>query len=195
MKIENNLHKYLNNITPISEKDFEKGFSFFKKLSLQKGDYFVRENTICRQIAFINIGILRTFYFNENSEDTTSCFCIENNLTSSFKSFILQEPSKLSIQALEETELLVIDYNDLQKLYIESPIWGKIGRLIAEREYIGMEKYASVLNNETAKTKYLRLMNEQPQIIQKVSNQYIASYLGITSRTLSRIKLEISKKI
>lgn len=195
MKIENNLHQFLNNITLISEEDFENGFQYFRKVVLKKGDYFVKEDTICKQIAFINFGILRTFYFNERSEDTTSCFCTENNLTSSYKSFIVQEPSKLSIQAIEETELWVINYDDLQKLYVESPIWGKIGRLIAEREYIGMEKYASVLNNEKAKIKYLRLINEEPKIVQKVANQYIASYLGITSRTLSRIKLEISIKI
>lgn len=193
--MKKNLFQFLKNITSISNQEFESGFQYFEKIVLEKGDYFVKENTICKQIAFISKGILRTFYINEKPEDTTSCFCTENNLTSAYKSFILQEPSKLNIQALEKTELLVINYNDLQKLYIESPIWGKIGRLIAENEYIGMEKYASVLNNETAKTKYLRLMNEQPEIIQKVANQFIASYLGITSRTLSRIKSEISKEI
>lgn len=193
--MKNNLLQFLNNITSITDNEFDNGFQYFRKIVLDKGDYFVIENSICREIAYINKGILRTFYFNEKSEDTTSCFCIENNLTSAYKSFILQEPSKLNIQALEETELLIISYNDLQKLYIESPVWGKFGRLIAEKEYIGMEKYASVLNNETAKSKYLRLMKEQPQIIQKVANQHIASYLGISSRTLSRIKFEISKKI
>ena len=193
--MKKNLFQFLENITSISNQEFENGFQYFDKIVLEKGDYFVQENTICKQIAFINKGILRTFYINEKFEDTTSCFCTKNNLTSAYKSFILQEPSRLNIQALEKSELLVINYNDLQKLYIESSIWGKIGRLIAEKEYIGMEKYASVLNNETARTKYLRLMNEQPQIIQKVANQFIASYLGITSRTLSRIKSEILKEI
>lgn len=190
-----NLFQFLNNITSISKEDFENGLLYFKRVLLKKGDFFVKQNTICKQIAFINYGSLRTFYFNDKEEDITSCFCVENNLTSSYKSFITQEPSHLNIQALEETELLVIDYDNLQKLYSENAIWSKIGRLIAEKEYIGMEKYASVLNNDNAKTKYLRLMKEQPQIIQKVSNQYIASYLGITVRTLSRIKQEITKGI
>ena len=188
------LFQFLKNITSISDHELENGFQYFEKIILEKGDYFVKENIICKQIAFINKGILRTFYFNENSEDTTSCFCTENNLTSAYKSFILQEKSKLNIRALEKSELLVITYNNLQKLYIESPIWSKIGRLIAENEYIEMENYASILNNETAKTKYLRLMYEQPEIVQKIANQFIASYLGITSRTLSRIKLEISNE-
>ncbi len=134
-----------------------------------------------------------TFYLNDKPEETTSCFCTENSLTTSYKSFILQEPSKLSIQALEETELLVIDYRNLQKLYSTSIVWQNIGRAVAEREYIVMERYASVLNNETAKEKYWRLLKEQPNVLQKSNIEDIASYLGVTRRTLSRIRQEISK--
>ena len=93
--------------------------------------------------------------------------------------------------ALEKTELLVINFDNIQKLYAESANWQTIGRLVSEKEFIVMEQYASVLNNETAKEKYLRLLNEQPEILQKASINYIASYLGITRRTLSRIRKEI----
>ena len=178
---------------PISDTEFERTVAFFKEQTLQKGDFFVQQGKICGQIAFINKGSLRTFYLNDKAEETTSCFCTENNLTTSYKSFILQQPSHLSIQALEYAELLVIDYDNLQKLYGISPIWQSIGRIIAEKEYIVMEQYASVLNNETAKEKYLRLFKEQPQIIQKVAVKHIASYLGITTRTLSRIRREIKE--
>lgn len=99
----------------------------------------------------------------------------------------------MSIQAIEETKLLVIDYSSLQKLYKSSPVWQNIGRKVAEQEYIVMEKYASVLNNETAKEKYLRLLKEQPTVIQKASVEDIASYLGVTRRTLSRIRKEIAE--
>ena len=156
-----------------------------------KGDFFVKQDKICKQIAFINKGILRTYYLNEKAEETTSCFCTENNFTTSYKSFILQSPSTLSIQAIEETELLVIDFADLQKLYATSLAWQNVGRAFAEKEYIIMEQYACSLNNETAKEKYLRLLKEQPQIIQKAPVNQIASYLGITTRTLSRIRREI----
>ena len=166
---------------------------FFTAQILQKGDFFVRQGKVCGQIAFINKGTLRTFYVNDKAEETTSCFCTENNLTTSYKSFILQEPSNLSVQALEDTELLVINYDDLQKLYRTSIVWQNIGRAVAEKEYIVMEQYASVLNNETAKEKYLRLLKEQPNVLQKANVEDIASYLGITRRTLSRIRQEISK--
>ena len=94
---------------------------------------------------------------------------------------------------MEETELLIINYEDLQKLYSISLAWQNIGRAFAEKEYIIIEQYASSLNSESAKVKYLRLLKEQPQIIQKAPIQYIASYLGITTRTLSRIRKEIKK--
>ena len=189
----NNFKKFIRQITPISDTEFEQSVVFFNEQTLQKGDFFVKQGKICQHIAFINKGSLRTYYYNDKAVEITSCFCTEISLTTSYKSFLLQQPSNLSIQALEETELLVIDYENLQKLYRNSNVWQKIGRNFAEKEYIVMEQYAAVLNNETAKEKYLRLLKEQPQIIQKVASNYIASYLGITTRTLSRIRREIKK--
>ena len=189
----NNFKNFIRQITPLSETEFEQTIIFFAEKTLQKGDFFVKQNKVCRQIAFINKGSLRTFYINDKAEEITSCFCTENSLTTSYKSFIMQQSSTLSIQALEETELLVIDYDHLQKLYDTSNVWQKIGRVVAEKEYIVMEQYASVLNNETAKEKYLRLLKEQPNVLQKANVEDIASYLGITRRTLSRIRQEISK--
>ena len=189
--MKNNFRNFIQQITPISDKEFDETFIYFKEHTIQRGDYLIKQGKICRQVAFINKGSLRTFYLNENGDETTSCFCTENNLTTSYKSFVLQEPSTLSIQALEATELLVIDYQDLQKLYSKSFAWQNIGRVVAERAYIVIEQYASVLNNETAKEKYLRLLKEQPHVLHKAKIEDIASYLGVTRRTLSRIRQEV----
>jgi CRP-like cAMP-binding protein len=189
----NNLKEYLQKLAPISDKIFRDSKDSFSEVHLKKGDIFIGQGKICRHIAFIKRGTLRIFYLNDKAEEITSCFCSENSLTTSYKSFVLQEPSKLSIQAIEDTELFVIHYDNLQKLYSTIPIWQNIGRQIAETEYFVMEQYASVLNNDTAKEKYLRLLNEQPELLQKASIENIASYLGVTRRTLSRIRQEISK--
>lgn len=186
--------KFLKNIAPITDKEFADTISYFTEQNLQKGDFFVKQDKVCKHIAFILKGTLRTYYINDKAEETTSCFCTENNLTTSYKSFILQQPSTLILQAIEDTQLLVINYDNLQKLYSQSNIWQTIGRAVAEQEYIVMEKYASVLNNETAKEKYLRLLKEQPNVIQKANVEDIASYLGVTRRTLSRIRQEVSRK-
>jgi CRP-like cAMP-binding protein len=185
--------QFLKKISPITDKEFADTISYLSEQNLQKGDFFVKQDKVCRHIAFILKGTLRTYYINDKAQEITSCFCTENNLTTSYKSFILQQPSTLILQAIEDTQLLVIEYKNLQKLYSKSTIWQAIGRAVAEQEYIVMEKYASVLNNETAKEKYLRLLNEQPSVLQKASIEDIASYLGVTRRTLSRIRQEISK--
>ena len=190
--MRNNFKNHIRQIVPISDIEFEETIAFFKEQRLKKGVFFVEQGKICNQIAYINKGLLRAYYLNERAEEITSCFCTENNFTTSYKSFILQIPSKLSIQAMEETQLLTINYADLQKLYTRSASWQNVGRAFAEREYIAIEQYASSLNTETAKERYLRLLKEQPQIIQKSPVNYIASYLGITTRTLSRIRKEIN---
>ena len=188
----NNFKNFIKQIATISDKEFDETVIFFQEQTLQKGDFFVKQGKVCRHIAFILKGALRTFYINDKGEETTSCFCTPDGFTTSYKSFILQQPSTLSIQALEDTELLVIDYDHLHKLYSTSNAWQTIARTITEREYMAMEQYASVLNNETAKEKYLRLLKEQPNVLQKANVEDIASYLGVTRRTLSRIRQEIS---
>lgn len=191
--MENKFKLFIQNIVPITDDEFEKSLLKFKKLSLEKGEFFIEQDKTSKQIAFINSGILRTYYINDKGEEITSCFCTENNFASSYKSFILQTPSNVAMVALEKTELLVINFDDIQKLYKESSNWQTIGRLVAEKEFIIMEQYASVLNNDTAKEKYLRLLNEQPEILQKTPINFIASYLGVTRRTLSRIRKEIAE--
>ena len=184
---------FLRQITPISKEEYEDAISLFTEQNLEKGAFFIKQDKVCKQIAFIISGTLRTYYLNDKGEEITSCFCTENCLTTSYKSFILQQASNLNLEAIEETQLLVIDYENLQKLYSKSAVWQNIGRAVAEREYIVMEQYASVLNNETAKEKYLRLLEEQPNVLQKAKITDIASYLGVTRRTLSRIRQEIIK--
>lgn len=186
---------FLKNLAPITDKEFEDSLTYFTEQKLKKDDFFVRQGMVCRHIAFILGGTLRAYYLNDKATETISCFCTAGNFTTAFKSFMLQEPSHSTIQALEPTHLLVIEYSNLQRLYNQIPTWQIIGRKVAEREFIVLEHYASVLNNETAKEKYARLLKEQPEIIQKANVEDIASYLGVTRRTLSRIRKVLSLEI
>lgn len=187
------LKSFLQALVLMSDKEFEDSKSHFSVVHLKKGDFFLKNGKVCKQIGFVNRGTLRTFYLNEKAVEITACFRTENSLISSYKSFLLQEPSILSVEALEDSELIVIEYAPLQKLYSSSMAWLNVGRLTAELAYIDMEQYASVLNNESAKEKYLRLLDEQPEIMQKANIEHLATYLGVTRRTLSRIRQDISK--
>lgn len=172
----------------LDPEEWEAGIHYFASLKLRKGEYFVKQGTVCRRAAFIVSGALRTYYLNAKGDETTYCFCSSGSMSTAYKSFITQTPSQHSLVAIENTELLVIEYADLQKLYAQYAGWQTLSRLLTEQQYLVMEQYAAVLNNETAEEKYKRLLAEQPEIILKASVEDIASYLGVTRRTLSRIR-------
>ncbi|RAV99634.1 Crp/Fnr family transcriptional regulator [Pseudochryseolinea flava] len=191
-KSTENFRHFLNQVVPLHEHDFTIGFQYFHERRLTKGEHFIEAGEVCKQLAFVNSGMLRTYFVDDNAEEVTYCFCTENHFETSFKSFIQQKPSTLSIQSLEDTNLLVINFQDLQQLYWKSKTWERIGRVFSEKEYLKMEEHASNVKNETASAKYLRLMTDHPQIIQKAPLNYIASYLGITPRHLSRLRGELN---
>lgn len=174
----------------MNDETFNLSLDYVKILRLKKNEYFITEGKICNNIAFINKGLSRIFYVRDGNEVNT-CFCSENSITSSFESFINQTPAKENIQALENSELLILSHKDLSKLYELSPEWQKLGLLMTERECLRLSNRLVALNFETAKEKYLNLMKTQAKIIQRVSIQHIASYLGVSRETLSRIRSQI----
>jgi CRP-like cAMP-binding protein len=192
MRFIEDLRAKLNSITLISDDEFDQSIRLFKPVRIYSGEYFVKVGQVCDQIAFIGKGILRTFNVNENGDESTICFCSENRFTTAFRSFITTTQSTLAIQAVEDCELLALKKNDLEHLYASTEAWPKIGRLLAEKEYLNMESYALTLNRETAKEKYDRLLREQPSVVQRVPVQQIASYLGVTRETLSRIRNQVA---
>ncbi|WP_126972674.1 Crp/Fnr family transcriptional regulator [Gynurincola endophyticus] len=177
--------------TTIDQHAFDSAKPYFHAEKLQKGAYFIRHGEICKQLAYIHQGLLRSFFVDEKGNEITYCFCTDNDIETSFKSFITHTPSELSIQALEDTTLLVIYQKDLQYLLDKFIFWNKISRLLTEKEYLKMEEHASQSKTDLAKEKYLRLLRERPQLLQKVPLYYIASYLGISNRHLTRLRKEI----
>mgnify|MGYP001627209844 CR=1 FL=1 len=187
------LQTYLTSLLPLSTEAWAEGLTYFSKQKLNKGEIFIQQHELCRHIGFVAAGSLRVFFTNEQGEDITSCFCTENMFTTSFKSFVAQQPSALTVIALEDTELYVISYDNLQKLYSISTGWQNIGRILTEKAYLSLEQHSISLNKESARDKYLRLLEEQPKVLLTAKMDDIASYLGVTRRTLSRIRSTLAK--
>lgn len=187
----NSFKKYLDNIHSISDQDFKEGFKLFQEVQVQKGEYFIKQGEICDRIGFVVRGTLRIFSIDQAGDEVTTCFCTADKMTTSYKSFIRQEASNFAIQAIENTQLFTITSQNLEKLYHQNIAWSKIGRKLTEMEYVVMEDYAVMLNRESAKEKYKKLILEIPGIVQVAKIQYLASYLGVTRRTLTRIREEI----
>jgi CRP-like cAMP-binding protein len=164
----------------MNDETFNLALDYLNKITIRKNEHFIKEGIICNNIAFINKGLLRIYYLKEGTEINT-CFCRENSITSSFDSFINRTPSKEYIQALENVELITLSYENLLKLYELSPDWQRVSRLMTERECLRLSDRLTSLSFKTAKEKYLNLLETQPEIIQRVSIQHIASYLGISA--------------
>lgn len=193
MKNTKEFYTFLKSNADFTKSDWETSQQFFKQKKIKKNKVWIIKNKICREMAFIKKGLLRTSYTDANGNEITSCFCVSNSMASSFKSFISQTPSDLQIQAIEDTELYIIDYDSLQKLYALSPIWERIVRIQIEKEYISLWNYAHSLNTQQAQERYVNLLESQPEIVQKAPIQHIASYLGVKRETLSRIRKKLTE--
>ncbi len=186
-----NFRKYLQSFPHFTSSNWEAAFPYLKKISIKKGAFFLEEGKICRQVAFIEKGLFRTFYLRDGEEITT-CFCKENTITCSYKSLITQSPSDLSIQAIEDCELVAFKYEDLQKLYSKDLFWQQVGRLAAENEFMIMEHYTRFINDLPALSRYQQILKNDPTLLQRVPLVYLASYLQIKPETLSRIRKKMA---
>jgi CRP-like cAMP-binding protein len=171
----------------LTEEEIEYSFSFFKQIDLKKGDYLSREGQICTKLMIVKNGILRSFY-NKDAEQLTTYFNIEGTIATALRSYLKEVPAHENIQALTDVELLYIEKKDMNKLYDEIPSWNKIGRLVMEVLYVKMEERSISLQHDSARERYLNFLTEFPNVVNRIPLQYIASFLGITPETLSRIR-------
>ena len=183
-----NFLKTFNTLTTTEIADFEQLLTI---RHLQKGDFFISEGKYCKEVAFIKSGILRSFFTPESGEEITYCITFPNALMTAYSSFITAQPTPENIQAIASCELLVIQKTDIDNLSQSSPNWIKFFKIIAEQQYIELEKRLFLFQKEKAKKRYLDLIENQPAYIQQIPLQYLASYLGVTPRHLSRLRKEI----
>ena len=184
----NRLTGGMNFITGIPEEEQGKLQKLLKSVSVKKGDYFLMAGEIPNQIGFIVSGLLRLFYIDNSGAQINKHFCLENTMAISYSAFLLREESKLYIQALEDSELYVIDY-DTYKQLIESHIcWEIVARKLAEMLFILKEKKESELLLNSAQERYLTFLKDYPNLEKRLNQYHIASYLGITPESLSRIR-------
>ncbi len=182
--------KYLEKFPHYRSEMFETVLPYLSIKKIEAGDYFLEEGRICKNIAFIEEGLMRLFYLNDGKE-VTRCFCKENTITCSYKSLITNTPSELSIQAIEPTKLVVFSYHSLQKLYEKELFWQQVGRLAAENEFINTECHNRFLSDLSATEKYKEVIESDAELLQRVPLNYLASYLQVAPETLSRVRKKI----
>lgn len=188
------LKTYYFGVLPTLTEDSWKIFeSLLSIRTIKKGDYLLREGKICNHVSFINHGLLKIYYEVDGKEKIVAFFK-ELTYCCDYASFLMREPAETAIKALEETEVVEINYEGLQHLYNLVPEANMIGRRIAENLFIDKCRNSSNNVTESVESKYQKVVTETPWLIQRVPQYMIASYLGITPEALSRIKARNSKK-
>ena len=134
--------------------------------------------------------MIRSYYLKDGIEINTSFFK-EDNIACSFNSLVKRVPSEEFLQALEDTYVILLSYENLNKLYKTYDQWQAISRILTEKECIYLTNRVTFLSFESAKIKYIKLLSEDPDLIKRVSVQHLASYIGVSRETLSRIRSSI----
>lgn len=161
----------------------------------RKGEFFLHPGQVCNYVSFINQGLVRGYYLLDGKEYVTGFFdgdeCV---YFSAYESFLSRKPTELYYEALEDTEIVDISYDDLQMLYDKVPGADRLGRLVAEDLYIILSEKNASFQLESAEQRYLKLLQSRPLLFQKVPQYMIASFLGITPEALSRVRARLSRK-
>ncbi|MBU2525207.1 MAG: Crp/Fnr family transcriptional regulator [Bacteroidetes bacterium] len=180
----------LRSVYPLSAEGLDLLKSYMAKKHLSKGDFILRKDETCRHIYFVNKGFARIFYF-KNGKEITEWFTPEKNFCFSITSYFEEKPSHLIIECLEDSEVIYLSKEGLDtlcKTHIE--ISNFFSKLISGALILSQKRMDSI-QFETARQRYEKLLKTQPYILQKAPMQYLASFLGITPETLSRIRTQI----
>jgi CRP-like cAMP-binding protein len=187
----NSLLNSIQNIITLSPTEIEIVTSLFKEKTYKKGHFFLEEGRVCKQVGFVAKGLMR-YYINHDGEEKTYDFSQENEYVCNYESFLPQKPSSKIIQALEDSVVFVISYNDLQLLYANVREGERFGRIAIEYVFLKLLQDLSSFYTETPEVRYERFLKKHADLQQRISQYHIASYVGVKPQSLSRIRKRIS---
>jgi len=185
---------FIQQYATLDETQWEKVSNRFHPYQIQKGELLVKSGETCRYLYFLEQGVLRYFEWTDDGEDKTKYFAYGQLLLTSQRSFSSQTSALENIEALEECRMLRIHFNDLQILYKEVAEWNSVIRKVLHQVNSWTEELLLESMNKTAEQRYLQLLSSEPELIQKVPQKYLASYLGIAPESLSRIRKILHQK-
>jgi CRP-like cAMP-binding protein len=183
----------MNFVADIPREEQDKLLKRLNSITVKKNEYFLRAGDVPQRIGFNVSGLMRLFYTDSNGTEFIKHFCMENTLAISFSAFLLREESKFSIQAIEDTKLLTVNYKTYREILDSHVCWQIVSRKLAELLYIIKEKREYELLMNSAQERYLQFLEDYPNLEERLNNYHIASYLGVTPESLSRIRTNLRK--
>ncbi|HAM98646.1 MAG TPA: cyclic nucleotide-binding protein [Marinilabiliales bacterium] len=181
------LEKYIQTYFGVNKDDLTKISSFFKPSALKKGDYFLKTGRHSDRLGFVQSGIIREFVFIDDKE-VTKWISTKGYFAVDLSSFIFQLPARWNIQALTDCELYIIDSKGYQKIGQVIPRWAELEKLFIAKCFTVLEDRIITHLSMTAEERYNHLFNFNKELFNLVPLQYLASMLGMTPETLSRLR-------
>ena len=185
------LHSYLTDGPGISPDQFDRIKTHFEPETLKKNEFLLRAGETCTSMYFVNSGCIRFYTTNPEGNEMTRYFAFENKFGTALTSFINQQPSEEFMQTALSTEVLKIKRQDFYTLVNTMPEISSIYRNMLEQPYIMSQQRIYGFQGYSALERLKWLMAHHPKILSKLSSKVIASYLGVTQYTLSRLKSEL----
>jgi CRP-like cAMP-binding protein len=178
----------------LSDQEKEVVKTFFISKRLRKRQYLLQEGDVCKHLAFIAKGLLRSYNIDEKGIEHVNVFGWEGWWLSDFHSFLSGVPAVFNIDAIEDSELLMISLEDYNALTLAVPIMDRYFRILYQNSLVTKERRLMSAVTHTAEEKYVQLAESNPHIIERIPQNLIASYLGFAPETLSRIKRNLAGK-
>jgi len=188
------LVEFINKIYPLTDEimEFMSSRTTFKKVS--KGKFLLKPGEYCKDYFYIHKGILRS-YIKYGEKEITIWINPEGEITTSIRSIAGSRISDEYIQVIENAEMVVIPFEAMQELYERFPEMNKVGRMLLEEYYAASEERVYIARLPNAQARYQHFINSRPELLNRISLKYVASYLGITLETLSRLRAKKTGRV
>lgn len=181
------IREIIDNITPFTEEEYKLIEPYFKMITLKKNEILLDEGQICNTFFIVESGLLRNYY-NNNGLDVNFSFTMENHFTTNFEAYVNREPSKIIIQAMEKSTVWEVNTRAYPKVPGSSSAFSTFIRRLALRTLMVNEEHHNMMRMHAPADRYQYIVDKKPELIQKIPLGHLASYLGITRETLSRIR-------
>ncbi|MBC9911993.1 Crp/Fnr family transcriptional regulator [Chitinophaga varians] len=188
------IDQFVDRIISLTPEERQLFHSLLKFRRVRKRTYLLQEGEVCDFEAYIVKGCIRTYYLSDDGTETILSFAIEGWWVSDIYSFTEKAPSNMFIESLEDCELLIIDYKSKATLYEKIPKFETFFRLLIQRSLFALQRRFHSLVSQTAEQRYLAFIEKYPQVVQRVPQNQIARYLGVSPEFLSKVRSTIQKK-
>ncbi|TGL64701.1 Crp/Fnr family transcriptional regulator [Leptospira sarikeiensis] len=187
------IYETVNRISPIPKEIWEKSEKLYTFRKLEYGDFLVKQGAKASEFAFVFSGVLREYYLTDQGNEYIKSFNFPGDFTGSYFDLLSEQPSTCNIRAITDCELAVAKFSEFRELFSQDIAWERLGRIFAENLFLKKAKREYELLALSAEERYELLLKTRPDIEELVPQYHIASYLGITPVSLSRIRAK--KKI